>query len=100
MPGLFLIWQWVQDSEFSNRAAPLLRTREMMYMNTVLHRRIQLGRGDPLFNDQVGVFLLCANRLLREALIRILHKSANVLVVGACGHSPESLKHVIACQPR
>jgi two-component system, NarL family, response regulator DevR len=51
-------------------------------------------------SDQASVFLLCENRLLREALIRILAKRANMLVVGACGYSPEALHHVIACQPQ
>jgi len=50
--------------------------------------------------DQISVFLLCENRLLREALIRILGKRANVSVVGVCGYSPEALKEVIACQPQ
>jgi two-component system response regulator DevR len=51
-------------------------------------------------SEQVSVFLLCENRLLREALIRILGKRANIYVVGACGYSPEALKEVIACQPQ
>jgi len=51
-------------------------------------------------SDQVRVFLLCDNRLLREALIRILGKRANALVVGACGYSSEALKEVIAAQPQ
>ena len=51
-------------------------------------------------SDQASVFLLCENRLLREALIRILAKRANVVVVGACGYSPEALPQVIACQPQ
>lgn len=51
-------------------------------------------------SDQASIFLLCENRLLREALIRILGKRSNVLVVGACGYSPESLAEVIACRPQ
>lgn len=51
-------------------------------------------------SDQTSVFLLCENRLLREALIRILGKRASVLVVGACGYSPEALNQVIASQPQ
>jgi DNA-binding NarL/FixJ family response regulator len=51
-------------------------------------------------SDQIGVFLLCENRLLREALVRILGKRTNLSVVGVCGYSPEALKEVIACQPR
>jgi two-component system, NarL family, response regulator DevR len=51
-------------------------------------------------SDQTSVFLLCENRLLREALMRILGKRANVLVAGACGYSPDALNAVIACQPQ
>jgi len=51
-------------------------------------------------SDQVNVFLLCVNRLLREALIRILDKHAHVSVVGVCGYSPQALKEVISCQPQ
>ncbi len=51
-------------------------------------------------SDQVSVFLLCDNRLLREALIRILGKRTNVYVVGACGYSLDALKEVIACHPQ
>ena len=51
-------------------------------------------------SDQVNVFLLCVNRLLREALIRILGKRAGVSVVGVCGYSPEALEELIACQPQ
>lgn len=51
-------------------------------------------------SDQTRVFLLCENRLLREALIRILGKRANVLVVGACGYSTEALPQVIASRPQ
>ena len=42
--------------------------------------------------DQINVFLLCVNRLLREALIRILGKRGSVSVVGVCGYSPETAK--------
>ncbi len=51
-------------------------------------------------SDQTSVFLLCENRLLREALIRILGKRANVHVVGACGYSLEAFKQVVVCQPQ
>jgi DNA-binding NarL/FixJ family response regulator len=51
-------------------------------------------------SDQIGVFLLCENRLLREALLRILGKRANLTVVGACGYSPAALQDVIACRPQ
>jgi two-component system response regulator DevR len=51
-------------------------------------------------SDLVSVFLLCENRLLREALIRILGKRTNVCVVGACGYSLGALKEMIACRPQ
>ena len=51
-------------------------------------------------SGQINVFLLCVNRLLREALIRILGNRSTVFVVGVCGYSPEALKQVVACQPQ
>lgn len=51
-------------------------------------------------SDQTSVFLLCENRLLREALMRILGKRANVLVAGACGYFPDALNAVVACRPQ
>ena len=50
--------------------------------------------------DEVSVFLFCENRLLREALLRILGKRAGLVIVGASGYSPEALRDVIACQPQ
>lgn len=49
--------------------------------------------------DEVSVFLLCENRLLREALLRILGKRVGLIIVGASGYSPDALRDVIACQP-
>jgi DNA-binding NarL/FixJ family response regulator len=49
-------------------------------------------------SDQPAVSLVCENRLLREALIRIL-KRANVALTAACGSSAESLKLIVASQP-
>jgi DNA-binding NarL/FixJ family response regulator len=50
--------------------------------------------------DEVSVFLLCENRLLREALLRILGKRAGLIIVGASGYSPEALRDVTACRPQ
>lgn len=50
--------------------------------------------------DEVSVFLLCENRLLREALLRILGKRVGLIIVGASGCSPDGLREVIACQPQ
>lgn len=50
--------------------------------------------------DEVRVFLLCENRLLREALLRILSKRAGLVIVGASGYSQETLSDLIACQPQ
>jgi DNA-binding NarL/FixJ family response regulator len=51
-------------------------------------------------SDEVSVFLLCENRLLREALLRILGKRVGLIIVGASGCSPDALRDVIACQPQ
>jgi DNA-binding NarL/FixJ family response regulator len=50
--------------------------------------------------DDVRVFLLCENRLLREALLRILGKRAGLMIVGASGYSRETLSDLVACQPQ
>jgi DNA-binding NarL/FixJ family response regulator len=51
-------------------------------------------------NDQLSVFLLCENRLLREALLRILGKRNDLSMVGACGYSSSAISGVVASQPR
>jgi DNA-binding NarL/FixJ family response regulator len=43
----------------------------------------------------VSVFLLAENRLLREALTRILNKKSNISVAGAASYSPD-IENVIA----
>jgi DNA-binding NarL/FixJ family response regulator len=45
------------------------------------------------------VFLLTENRLLREALIRLLSKKGEFRVVGANGYSPAIQKEIIATHP-
>jgi DNA-binding NarL/FixJ family response regulator len=47
----------------------------------------------------VDVFLLAENRLLREALIRILSKKTDIRVVGAAPYSPTTQKQIIAIRP-
>jgi DNA-binding NarL/FixJ family response regulator len=51
-------------------------------------------------NEQLSVFLLCENRLLREALVRILGKRNDLRVLGACGYSTSAMSGVVASQPR
>jgi DNA-binding NarL/FixJ family response regulator len=51
-------------------------------------------------SDQLSVFLLCENRLLREALLRILGKRNDLSMVGACGYSSSAMSGVVASQPR
>jgi len=47
----------------------------------------------------VSVFLLAQNRLLREALTRILSKKSHISVVGSCALSSTSLNEVLAANP-
>jgi len=47
----------------------------------------------------VEVFLVAENRLLREALIRILTKRTDVRVVGAAPYSQATQKEIISAQP-
>jgi len=45
------------------------------------------------------VFLLAENRLLREALIRILTTKSNIRVVGAAPYSPAAQERIAAARP-
>jgi len=45
------------------------------------------------------VFLLAENRLLREALIRILAKKSDIRVVGAAPYSPATQEQIIVARP-
>ena len=49
--------------------------------------------------DRVAVFLLAENRLLREALSRILDKKSDIVVTGSCAFSALVLEQVVAAQP-
>lgn len=42
----------------------------------------------------MNVFLLAGNRLLREALARVLKKRGDITVVGAAAYSPQALKEI------
>jgi len=46
------------------------------------------------------VFLLAENRLLREALVRLLSKKTDIRVVGANSYSPTVYREIVAAQPR
>jgi DNA-binding NarL/FixJ family response regulator len=46
-----------------------------------------------------SVFLLAPNRLLREALARILDKKTGMTVAGACAFSPGALEEITAAMP-
>jgi two-component system, NarL family, response regulator DevR len=49
--------------------------------------------------DKINVFLLAENRLLREALARILNKKGDVRVVGATGLSPQVVEQITVAGP-
>ncbi len=49
--------------------------------------------------QKVAVFLLAENRLLREALTRILDKKGDFAVVGACAFSPPVVQQIITAHP-
>ncbi|MBV9181801.1 MAG: response regulator transcription factor, partial [Acidobacteria bacterium] len=52
-------------------------------------------------NDErpATVFLLAQNRLLREALSRILSKKNDLSVVGSCALSPDSMREILSAAP-
>jgi two-component system, NarL family, response regulator DevR len=49
--------------------------------------------------EEASVFLLAENRLLWEALARILHKKSDIAVIGACAFSPLALRGIIDAHP-
>jgi DNA-binding NarL/FixJ family response regulator len=49
--------------------------------------------------DVVRVFLLAENRLLREALARILNKKTDIRVVGASAFAPDIVQQIAAAAP-
>jgi len=46
------------------------------------------------------VYLLAENRLLREALIRLLNKTGEIRIVGASAYSPTTHREIIALHPQ
>jgi two-component system, NarL family, response regulator DevR len=50
-------------------------------------------------DTRAAVFLLAQNRLLREALSRILSNKNDIAVVGSCALTEESLNEVVASAP-
>lgn len=49
--------------------------------------------------ETVQVFILAENRLLREALTRILSKKNDIKVVGACAFTPDVVEQVCSVAP-
>jgi len=49
--------------------------------------------------ETVQVFILAENRLLREALTRILNKKSDIRVVGACSFSPDVVEQISSAAP-
>src|ERR1700691_5990505 len=50
-------------------------------------------------SENVQVFILAENRLLREALTRILSKKSDIRVVGASAFSPDVVAQICAAGP-
>ena len=50
-------------------------------------------------DGRATVFLLAQNRLLREALSRILSKKESLLVVGSCAFTTDSLQEILLASP-
>ena len=53
----------------------------------------------PIVTGMVQVFILAENRLLREALTRILNKKNDIRVVGASAFVPEIVPQIAAANP-
>src|SRR5215471_1592950 len=48
---------------------------------------------------RAAVFLLAQNRLLREALSRVLANKSDIVVVGSCAVAPDSLQEIATAAP-
>jgi two-component system, NarL family, response regulator DevR len=55
-------------------------------------------RNSPL-GSPIPVFLLAENRLLREALIRLLSKKDDISIVGSGSYSPRVLSDILSTEP-
>ena len=49
--------------------------------------------------DNIGVYLLAGNRLLREALVKLLQKRGDIRLLGATGLSPQIVEQITAAGP-
>jgi two-component system, NarL family, response regulator DevR len=56
-------------------------------------------RSSPL-RSAVPVFLLAENRLLREALVRLLSKKDDIRIVGSGCYSPQILPQILSTEPK
>lgn len=54
-------------------------------------------RSVPL--ESVAIFLLAENRLLREALMRLLSKKDDIRIVGSGAYSPQAFQLILAAEP-
>jgi DNA-binding NarL/FixJ family response regulator len=50
--------------------------------------------------DHIGVYLLAGNRLLREALAKLLQKRGDIRLLGATGLSPQIVEQIVAAEPQ
>lgn len=50
--------------------------------------------------DHIGVYLLAGNRLLREALAKLLQKRGDIRLLGATGLSPQIVEQIVAAGPQ
>lgn len=52
-----------------------------------------------MLEDHISVYLLAGNRLLREALAKLLQKKGNIRLLGATGLSPQIVQQIVAAEP-
>jgi DNA-binding NarL/FixJ family response regulator len=50
--------------------------------------------------DHISVYLLAGNRLLREALAKLLQKRGDIRLLGATGLSPQIVEQIVAVEPQ
>jgi len=102
---------WLSDSGLFHNRPSVTHHRQCISFSLVFNSiagklaNSQARLGRPMsaavatLHERTSVFVLAQNRLLREALSRILDKKTDLSVTGACDFSPLSLVQIIEAGP-
>ena len=60
---------------------------------------VDVGKISQMAQNDIGVYLLAGNRLLREALAKLLQKRGDIRLLGSSGLSPQIVEQIVATGP-